>query len=140
MSASPAIPIGTSTARPARPAASPEAVEALAGLAVAALSHAVAAVVSRRYSADPARILPALRITPEEMVFVAPLVGLLLSRMPRKAQAWLALGVLAIWFGSRVWLAAQAGRLAREAAAPAREPAPPSLWRRIVAKIWNVWR
>jgi hypothetical protein len=113
-------------------AVAPELVEAVSGLAVAALSHAIAAIVSRRYQADPSRILPALRPTPEELVFAAPLLGMLLSALPRRARLAVIGGVLALWFVSRIALAVEAARIAESL-----KPAP--WWKRIATRI-SFWR
>lgn len=103
---------------PQRPQAEAAAVEAVGGLIVAALSHLVAALVSRKYAADPTRILPALRPTTEEIIFVTPIVGVALSGLPRRWQAGIALAVLGLWFGSRILLAVQAGEVARAESIP----------------------
>ncbi len=121
-----------------------EVIQAVAGLGIAALDHLIAVVVSRRYSADPARILPALRPTTEELVLIGPLVWLLFSRVPRRAQVWIAVGVLGVWFASRIALAAQAGSIARTLSVdlPKQEPppVPPPRWQRRWARVRSLWR
>jgi hypothetical protein len=136
-----AVPIPISSARAIDDAA-PEVAVAVAGLAIAGLSHLIAVAISRKWQADPLDVLPALRPTPEELILMAPIVALLFARVPRKTQAWIALGFLVVWFGSRVLLALQVGRRAAVQSVPVPKPEPPKpapRWKCIAARV-RFWR